>query len=390
METLVMTEELSMEEILAQSDAASKAGALVEGTVVSQTETHLVVNIGLKQDALLSLHEFSGAIPKAGSPITVMVVKVHGPEGHPMVSWKQGRELKNWDKILTQFKAHEILEATITKRVKGGVIVDIGLDAFMPASQIDLKPVSKPEDWIGRSVQVQILEMDSTKRNVLVSHRRVLEATRDLQRDETLQALKEGDVFDGIVTGLTNFGAFIDIGGIEGLLHVSDMDWAHVDNPKKVVSVGEKVRVKVLKYDTTTKKISLGRKQLLTHPWDGIETKFPVGTVVSGSVTGIAAFGAFVQLAPGIEGLIHISELSWTDRVKNPKDVLKTGQKVDVKIINLDRANQKLSLSLKRAGENPWEALVKKYPVGSAIEGEVSHITNFGAFIKIPEGMEAL
>jgi small subunit ribosomal protein S1 len=232
--------------------------------------------------------------------------------------------------------------------------------------------------------------MDRSKGNVLVSRRRFLDQEKTLKRAITLETLKEGDVVKGKVTGLTNFGAFIDIGGIEGLLHVSDMDWVRVDNPKKLMDVGQDVDVKVLKHDVATHRISLGRKQLLTHPWEGIEARYPVGTEVKGKVTGLAPFGAFVEIERGIEGLIHLSELSWTVRVKHPQEVLKAGQDVEARVIALDRAKEKLSLSLKRIGANPWEDVAKKHPVGSTVEGEVSHVAAFGVFVKVADGVEAL
>jgi small subunit ribosomal protein S1 len=389
METLVMTEELNMEQLLAQTEN-TQTGSIVEGTVISQTETHLVINVGLKQDAFLPLQELAPPYPASGSTLPVLVLKMSSPEGHPLVSFKKARELKNWDSVEARFKNNELIEGTPIKKVKGGLIVDIGMDAFLPASQIDLKPVNKPEDYIGKPLKLFILEMDKIKRNVLVSRRKHLENERIHTRTVTLENMKEGLLLEGTVTGLTNFGAFIDIGGIEGLLHVSDMAWTRVDNPKTIVKVGDRLSVKVLKYDATTHKISLGRKQLLPHPWEGLEKRFPIGCVTKGKVTGIAAFGAFVQIEPGIDGLIHMSELTWTDRAKNPKDILKKGQDVEVKIIAIDRVQEKISLSLKRAGSNPWEAIKAKYPKGSVIEGEISHLATFGAFVKIEEGFEGL
>lgn len=389
MESVVMTEELGMDDLLAQSDA-TKPGAIVEGTVVGQTDTHLLVNVGLKQEAALPLKEFSGNIPAAGATLSVLIVRMSGPEGRPLVSSRQARERKNWDAILAKKTSGEIIDARITQKIKGGFTVDIGLDAFMPASQADDKPVSNPDEWVGRDIRVVVLEMDPAKGNVLVSRRRVVEQEKAVKRAATLQTLEVGRVYNGKVTGLTNFGAFVDIGGVEGLLHVSDIAWTRVDNPNTVLKVGDVLDVKVLKYDAASSRISLGRKQLLAHPWEGIETRFPIGGLVKGKVTGLAEFGAFVQLEPGIEGLVHVSELSWTERVKRPHGLLKPGQEIETRIIGIDREKEKISLSLRRVGASPWEQASKDFPVGSKIEGEVTHLAAFGAFVKVAGGIEAL
>jgi small subunit ribosomal protein S1 len=389
MENTVMTDELNMEQILAQSQNTAP-GEIVSGTVVSQNETHLLVNVGLKQEAAIPLSEFGGHAPAVGEQINVLVLRVSGPEGRPAASWKAARELKYWDVVAQAYDKKEPIQGKITRKVKGGVIVDLGLDAFMPASQIDLKPVGDPTKWLNQTVSVIVLEMDRAKGNVLVSRRRILEQELSVKRSATLSTLQVGQTVHGKVTGLTTFGAFVDIGGIEGLLHITDMAWARVDKPQSVVKVGQELDVKVLKHDTATQRISLGLKQLQAHPWDGIETRIPIGSLVKGSVKSLAPFGVFVEVAPGIEGLIHVSELSWTERVKDPKKVVKVGQEVETKVIAIDREKEKLSLSLKRAGENPWEKAKKEYRAGSTIEAPISHIANFGAFVKLPSGLEAL
>ena len=340
MESVVMTEEFGMDEILAQQ-AEVKPGHIIEGTVAGQTDSHLLVNVGLKQEAALPLKEFGGNVLPVGDKISLLVIRLSGPEGRPLVSWRQARERKNWDVVAAAHEKNELVEGKIVSKVKGGFNVDIGLDAFMPASQVESKPVTKPEEWIGRTVQVQIIEMDRAKGNVLVSRRRIVEAEKAVKRAETLGGIQVGQVVDGTVSGLTTFGAFVDIGGIEGLLHVSDIAWNRVDKPEAVLKVGDKVQVKILKFDAASNRISLGRKQLMAHPWEGIEARLPIGSTVHGKVTGLAEFGAFVELEEGIEGLIHISELSWTERVKRPHGLLKVGQEVDVKLIGIDREKEK-------------------------------------------------
>lgn len=384
-----MTEELNMEQLLAES-AGALPGAIIEGTVVGHTDTHVLINVGLKLEGALPLREFSGNLPEVGTQLPILLIRESGPEGRPLISWRQARERKNWDKLAESQKANLPVEGKITQKIKGGFIVDIGLDAFLPASQLDEKQIKNPDAWVGKPIQVLILEMDKAKGNVLVSRRRILEQEKSLKRTETLQTLQVGQVCKGRVTGLTTFGAFLDIGGVEGLLHVSDISWNRVDNPSKVLKVGDELEVKVLKHEVASNRISLGRKQLLTHPWEGIETRFPIGSTIKGKVTGLADFGAFVAIEPGVEGMIHVSELSWTEKVNKPGTVLKVGQEVEVKLIAMDREKEKISLSLKRMGQSPWEKALKEYPLGSKIEGEVTHLTNFGAFVKIPVGVEAL
>jgi small subunit ribosomal protein S1 len=389
MESTVMTDELSMDQILAQS-ADTTPGGLVEGTVVGVTDSHVLINVGLKQEAALPLKEFSNHAPAIGTVLTLLLIREQGPEGRPLVSWRQARERQNWDIVVQAQQSQQILEGRITQRIKGGFIVDIGLDAFMPASQVDDRQGGNLEAWVGQQIRVIVLEMDKAKGNVLVSRRRVVEQEKSVQRAGTLAHLEVGQIYKGTVRALANFGAFVDIGGVEGLLHVSDLDWKRIDNPNKVLKVGDEIEVKVLKYDTAAGRISLGRKQLLAHPWEGIEGRIPVGSVVKGKVTGLADFGAFVEIEPGVEGLIHVSEFSWTEKIKKPSAVLKSGQIIEAKLIGIDREKEKISLSLKRLETSPWEKVLSQFPVGSKIEGEVTHMAPFGAFVRVAPGVEAL
>ena len=349
MENKVMTDEFRMEDIFSQTDDA-KPGKVVEGVIVSQQDPYLLVDVGLKTEASLSIKEFGPNIPKVGDKLEVLIVRMNGPENRPLVSHRQARETKYWDVVFKRFENKETVDAKIIARVKGGVRVDIGLDGFMPSSQIDLRPVYKPDEWIGKTVQVKILEMNRAKGSVLVSRRQILEAEKEAKKEVTLGNINVGDVLKGTVTGIASFGAFVDIGGVEGLLHISDLAWGRVDSPKKHVKVGEEIEVKILKFDKTTHKISLGRKQLLQHPFDGFQEKYVIGTMIKGKVSGFASFGAFIEIEPGVEGLIHISEFSWTERLKSPKDILKVGQEIEAKFIGFDREKEKISLSIKRSG----------------------------------------
>lgn len=384
-----MTDEIGMDEILAQNPDTNP-GEIIEGTVVSLTDTHVIINVGLKQEAAVPLKEFGMQVPVVGAQLPLLLIRVSGPEGRPLVSWRQAREKKHWDRIAEAHKAQQPVEGKIVEKIKGGFSVDIGLDAFMPASQVDLKPVTNPAEWLGKTIQVLVLEMDRSKGSVLVSRRKIAESEKAVKRAATLSTIQEGQLFQGKVNGLTNFGAFVDIGGVEGLLHNSDLSWNRNETAQKTLKVGQDVEVKVLKYDAATHRISLGRKQLLQHPWEGLEKKYPIGSIVKGKVKSLADFGAFVELEAGIEGLVHVSEFSWTERVKKPQGHLKAGQDVQVKMLSIDRENEKISLSLKRAGESPWENILKQYPLGSKVEGEITHIAPFGAFVKLPSGIEAL
>jgi small subunit ribosomal protein S1 len=389
MELNIMTEEMGMEEFLSQSEDI-RPGAVIDGTVVSRSGPFLLVDVGFKQEASLPIKEFISEIPSTGAKIPVMVVRVKGPEGRPLVSYKQARETKNWNTLYAKFESKEPISGKIVSRVKGGVKVDIGLDAFMPTSQIDLRTVYKPEEWMGKTVQVVILEMKKNNGSVLVSRKKFLEDERDAKRETTLQTLKVGQVVRGKVTGLAPFGAFVDIGGLEGLLHISDMTWIRVEHPQNLLKVGEEIEVKVTKFDPKTHKVSLSRKPLLPHPLDGMDKRYPIGSLVKGKVTALANFGAFVEIEPGVEGLIHISEMSWTDRIKNPKELLKVGQEVETKLIGFDREKEKISLSVKRMGDNPWETAAKLYPKGTQVEGEIINVVPFGVFVRIPIGIEGL
>jgi len=389
MEETVMTDEIKMEDLMAQSEGAT-TGSLVDGTVVSIEADHVLVDVGLKQEAFLPAQEFTHTLPHVGDKIPVLILRMRGPEGRPLLSYQQARERKYWDAIRTAFQSKQPIKGKIVKRIKGGVIVDVGVDAFMPTSQIDIKPVFKPEEWLGKEVDVFVLEMNRAKVNVLVSRRQYIEHEREIKKAETLKTIKDGVVLHGRVTSVTNFGAFLDIGGLDGLLHVSDMDWVRIEDPKSVVKVGDEFDVQILKFDPATQKVSLGRKQLLKHPWDGIEERYTIGSIVKGKVSGLANFGVFVEIEPGVEGLIHVSEISWTERVTKLKDVFKVEQEVEAKLIGFDREQEKISLSLKRLGESPWEQAVHIYHPGTQIEGEVTHLAPFGVFVKIPLGIEGL
>lgn len=392
-EDKLLIDDISMNELLAGMPEKVSSGQVVQARVLQKIADGILVDIGLKMEGLIPRTEFADFehLPfKEGETVSVLVRQIERQDAHHKVSWKAAREWSAWDKLIEAHKNEQPIDAKVIKKVKGGYVVDIGVDAFLPGSQIDLRPSHDVEAWLDKTLSVVITEMDRSKSNVVVSRRRLLEKERGRLRTTTLAALAEGQVHAGTVTSVTNFGAFIDIGGIEGLLHISDMTWHRVDKADSVVKVGQSLQVKVLKYDSATQRISLGLKQLQPHPWEGVVKRYAVGSLVTGRVTTLTNFGAFVELEPGVEGLIHISELSWKDRVAKPQDVLKTGQEIQAKVLLVDPAKEKLSLSLKRVGVSPWEIAKANHVAGSRIKGPVTHLTPFGAFVMLPEGIEGL
>jgi len=387
-------DDVSMSDLLAGLPEKVNSGTVVAARVLGKNADGVLVDIGLKMEGLIPKTEFPDfekSLPfKEGDTIQVLVRQVEGHDNYHRVSWRSAREMSAWDKLFAAFKGEQPVDATIVRKVKGGYGADIGVDAFLPGSQLDLRPSHDVEAWIQKKVQVLITEMDRSKSNVVVSRRRLLEKERGQKREVTMASLAEGQIISGTVTSITGFGAFVDIGGIEGLLHVSDMSWHRADKPSACVKVGQTLEVKVLKYDAATHRISLGLKQLKPHPWEGVPARYPVGSLVQGRVTTMTNFGVFVELEPGVEGLLHISELSWKDRAAKPQDLLKIGQKIEVKVILVDPAKEKLSLSLKRVGVGPWELAKTNHPVGSRLRVPVTHLTPFGAFVMLPEGIEGL
>lgn len=390
----LLIDEMSMNDLLAGLPEKVSNGTVVQARVLGKSADGVLVDIGLKMEGLIPKSEFPDfdrSLPfKEGDTISVLVRHVEGHDAHHKVSWSAARQWAAWDKLAAAFRSELPVEGIVARKVKGGYVIDIGVDAFLPGSQIDLRPSRDIEGWIQKKLSVLITEMDRSKSNVVVSRRKLLEKERQRQREATLATLAEGQVCAGTVTSTTHFGAFVDIGGIEGLLHISDMSWHRVERAEAAVKIGQSLQVKILKYDPATQRISLGLKQLQPHPWQGVAQRYPVGSVVKGGVTTLTNFGAFVQLEPGVEGLLHISELSWKDRTAKPQDILKAGQEIAVKVLLVDPAKEKVSLSLKRVGESPWEIAKANHPAGSRVKGPVTHLTPFGAFVMLPEGIEGL
>jgi small subunit ribosomal protein S1 len=390
----LLIDDVSMSDLLKDVPEKVQSGTIVSARVLGTSPDGVLVDIGLKMEGLIprvEFPDFEKSLPfKPGDSISVLVRRVEGPDHHSKVSWRAAHELNSWDRLFAAYRSGTPVEGTIKRKVKGGYVVDVGVEAFLPGSQVDVRPGRDPEAWVNEVVSVLITEMDRAKPNVVVSRRKLLEKERGVKREQTLATLKAGDVLTGTVSSIAAFGAFVDIGGVEGLLHISDISWHRTDKVEKLLKIGQTIQVKVLKYDPAVTRISLGLKQLMPHPWAGVEQRFPVGSIVKGQVISLTTFGAFVQLEPGVEGLLHVSELSWKERVTKPDEVLKPKDEVTVKVLAVDIAKEKLSLSLKRAGANPWDEIKARYPIGSRIKGPITHLTPFGAFIMLPEGIEGL
>jgi small subunit ribosomal protein S1 len=370
-------------------------GSVIKGTVVGIEKDLAVIDVGLKTEGRVALKEFQGPGRgneiKIGDTVEVYLERVENALGEAVLSRDKARREESWGKLETAFKNNEKVTGVIFNQVKGGFTVDLdGAVAFLPRSQVDIRPIRDVTPLMNVNQPFQILKMDRRRGNIVVSRRTVLEETRAEQRQELVQNLEEGQVIDGVVKNITDYGAFVDLGGIDGLLHVTDIAWRRVNHPTEVLNIGQSVKVKIIKINHETHRISLGMKQLLDDPWQGIEAKFPVGTKFTGRVTNITDYGAFVELEPGIEGLIHVSEMSWTKKNVHPGKIVSTSQEVEVQILEVDPVKRRISLGLKQTMRNPWEVFVEKYPPGATVEGEVKNKTEFGLFLGLDGDVDGM
>jgi len=361
-------------------------GSVIKGTVVGIEKDVAIIDVGLKTEGRVQLREFTGPGRgneiKVGDEVEVYLERVENALGEAVLSRDKARREESWGKLEGAFKNNEKVQGNIFNQVKGGFTVDLdGAVAFLPRSQVDIRPIRDVSPLMATPQWFQILKMDRRRGNIVVSRRTVLEETRAEQRQELVQNLEEGQVIDGVVKNITDYGAFVDLGGIDGLLHVTDIAWRRVNHPTEVLNIGQSVKVKIIKINHETHRISLGMKQLLDDPWQGIEAKYPINGRFTGRVTNITDYGAFVELEPGIEGLIHVSEMSWTKKNVHPGKIVSTSQEVEVQILEVDSVKRRISLGLKQTMRNPWEVFVEKYPPGSLVEGEVKNKTEFGLFL---------
>jgi small subunit ribosomal protein S1 len=370
-------------------------GSVIRGTVVGIEKDVAVIDVGLKTEGRVPLKEFAGpgrqADLKIGDTVEVYLERVENALGEAVLSRDKARREESWGKLEKAFQANEKVQGVIFNQVKGGFTVDLdGAVAFLPRSQVDIRPIRDVTPLMNVPQPFQILKMDRRRGNIVVSRRTVLEETRAEQRQELVQNLEEGQVIDGVVKNITDYGAFVDLGGIDGLLHVTDIAWRRVNHPSEVLNIGQQVKVKIIKINHETHRISLGMKQLLADPWQGIEAKFPVAARFKGRVTNITDYGAFVELEPGIEGLIHVSEMSWTKKNVHPGKIVSTSQEVEVQVLEVDPVKRRISLGLKQTMRNPWEVFLEKYPPGSEVDGEVKNKTEFGLFLGLDGDVDGM
>src|SRR6516162_5955172 len=382
------------EESLKKEDI--KEGAIVRGRVIQVAKDYVVVDIGYKSEGQVPLEEFTGAdgqpTVKPGDEIEVFLESRENENGLCVLSKEKADRLKVWDEISEACERDELIEGVISQRVKGGLSVTIrgGVKAFLPGSQVDLRPVRNLDAFIGKNFKFKVIKFNKKRGNIVLSRRVLLEKERAELKDQTLEKLKEGQIIEGIVKNLTEYGAFIDLGGIDGLLHITDMSWGRVNHPSEMFQVGDHVRVKVLKFNSETERVSLGLKQISEDPWTSASERYTPGTVVKGKVVSLKDYGAFIELEQGIEGLVHISEMSWTRRVKHPSKVVAVGDTVEAVVLDIDVKNNRISLGMKQLEPNPYQTLTEKYPPGTVVKGVVRNIADFGIFVEIEEGIDGL
>jgi small subunit ribosomal protein S1 len=368
-------------------------GTITEGRIVAVTKDKVVVDIGYKSEGMIPNDQFSTEELqniKVGDRLQVYIEECEDDDGNLVLSKEKADKMKIWEELEKLFNDGKSIDGKIVARIKGGMMVDIGVKAFLPGSQIDLHPVRDLDGLVGRTFPLKIIKINHRRGNVVVSRRVLLEETRDSKRKTTLSTLKEGQLIQGVVKNITDYGAFIDLGGIDGLLHITDMSWGRVGHPSEMFNIGDKVEVSVLKYDRETGRISLGLKQKSADPWTGVASKYAIGTRVRGRVVSLTDYGAFIELEPGVEGLVHVSVMSWTHEVRHPSRVVSIGDQVEAAVLNVDPASRKISLGMKQTAPNPWDMVEGKYAIGTRIEGKVKSLTDFGAFVGLEEGIDGL
>ena len=365
---------------------------VVEGTVISIDKKEVIVNIGYKSDGIIPASEFRyNPELKVGDKVEVYVENQEDRKGQLVLSHKKARLSKSWERVNAALENEEVIQGYIKCRTKGGMIVDVfGIEAFLPGSQIDVHPIRDYDVFVGKTMEFKVVKINQEFRNVVVSHKALIEAELEAQKKEIIGKLEKGQILEGTVKNITSYGVFVDLGGVDGLIHITDLSWGRVNNPEEVVKLEEKIKVVVLDFNEQQKRIALGLKQLTPHPWDSLDPEIKVGDKVTGKVVLIADYGAFVEIKPGVEGLIHVSEMSWSPRFRTALDFLKVGDEVEAQILSLDRENRKMSLGLKQLTANPWDNIREKYPVGSQHKAIVRNITNFGLFAELEEGIEGL
>jgi small subunit ribosomal protein S1 len=399
-EPMETEQELSPQEyehLLAQYEDSFKnlqEGQIIRGRVLAITPSEVIVDIGYKSEGIISLSEFtdfSGQVTvQVGDPVDVLLERTEDQNGYVVLSKDKAEKMKVWDEVEKSYRSGSTVHGRVIDRIKGGLAVDIGVKAFLPGSLVDVKPVKNLESLRGRDLEFKVISVDKKRGNIVLSRKAVVEVEQEARKKETLQLLEEGRVLRGTVKNLTDYGAFVDLGGLDGLLHVTDMSWGRVNHPSDLVKVGEEIEIVVLKFDRETERVSLGTKQLTEDPWAHVPEKYPAGSRVTGRVTNVTDYGAFVELEEGVEGLVHVSEMSWSKKIKNPSKVVSPGDTVEAVVSDVNPEARRISLSLKDTLPDPWESVSQKYSVGSRVSGKVRNLTDFGAFVEIEEGVDGL
>ncbi len=368
-----------------------KSGTILTGKVVGMAGDDFLVEVGLKSEGILDKTEFDepGNV-EIGDTVEVLLEEVEGESGTVRISKRKADRIRGWERIISENKEGEVIQGKVMRKIKGGLLVDIGVPVFLPASQVDIRRPSDIGAFIGKTIDAQILKIDEERRNIVISRRKLIEDERAEKRKALMDRIKVGDIIEGTVKNIADFGAFVDLGGIDGLLHITDMSWGRVNHPSDIVRIDDKIEVKILNIDYDKEKIALGLKQRDASPWEDIEAKYPANTRVKGTVTNIMSYGAFVKLEDGVEGLVHISEMSWTRRINHPSELVSIGEEIDVVVLDINKDKQEISLGMKQTEVNPWELVAEKYPPGTIVEGKVRNLTSYGAFVEIEPGIDGL
>ena len=366
-------------------------GNMLKGKIVGKAGDDAVIDVGLKSEGLIHKSEFDDWDSlETGVVIEVILEDLEDENGIIKLSKRKADRIRNWEKVLETYNEGDIVEGKGIRRIKGGILVDIGVPAFLPASQIDVRRPGDVNEFLGKTIRAEILKIDEPRRNIVISRRTLIESERDEAKQRLLNTISEGDIIVGKVTNVAEFGAFVDLGGIDGLLHVTDMSWGRIKHPNDICKTGDEIEVKVLKVDFATEKIALGLKQKEVSPWDNIESRFPVKTKVTGKVVNLVSYGAFVHLEDGVEGLVHVSEMSWRKRINHPSEIVNPGDEIEVVVLDIDKDKHEISLGMKQVENNPWEVVAEKYPIGTIVSGAVRNLTNYGAFVEIEPGIDGL
>ncbi|MHC5002269.1 MAG: 30S ribosomal protein S1, partial [Planctomycetota bacterium] len=381
----------NMDSLLKEDMQEFKVGNILQGKVVGKAGDDVVVDVGLKSEGLVNKSEFDSFDDlEIGDKIEVVLEQLEDETGVIKLSKRKADRIRGWERILETKREGDEVEGRCMRKIKGGLLVDIGVPVFLPASQVDIRRPSDIGEYISKTIRAVILKIDESRRNIVISRRKLIEQEREEAKRRLLSTVTEGDLIKGTVTNIADFGAFVDLGGLDGLLHITDMSWGRINHPSELVSIGDELEVKILKIDHEKEKIALGLKQKEASPWETIEDKYPINSRVKGRVVNLVSYGAFVELEEGIEGLVHISEMSWTKRINHPSEVVNVGDEVDVVVLDINRDKQEISLGMKQTEVNPWELVAEKYPPGTIIEGKVRNLANYGAFVEIEPGIDGL